>query len=730
MNRLGPLARPRRAAVGQPGEPQKFGSIHSVGIGMPTDTATRERPVTTTPRVARTSDEERRAVAAAVDRRIDEVVELWLELGESGPLYGPRPSPEWLDVIVEGYLMPLALLLRDSLHGSALHRSLYLDVRPWNLQELRPQDRAGVMAEHLPTEIAALADLLEHPAVADVLVELHENLLAPPPGDVSRLLMIGDCIMPEIRLFLPAYRPSERAIQSTHVQFHANFNGFNPEAVASQIELTRPSLIGLSLFSHNATPAYSALRQDAGKLSQSELRERVAFCMDQLESAVAAVRAVTDVPILVHSPAAVPLTRRERFLPTPRGLKRLIGELRGEITRLADATDNVIHLDETAVIKPIGGRKAAAKRLLSSSYREAWFHPMRFGPVVAKEYVDVLESIELVGSAKALFVDFDNTLWDGVMADGPVTHNHEGQELLKELRRAGVLLIALSKNDPANIRWEEMRLAPEDFVLQKISWRPKPEAAAEAIHELDLGANAFLLLDDNPAERALVEENVVGVRALDPADPFAWRTLRRWLDSPSTKQTPEAMKRTEIYREAAERRRALGAGVDYGTMLASLELVATVREASEADLERLLELVQRTNQFNTSTRRRSRSEVVALLESGDHEVLVAGLKDRFGDLGVVGVVITDYSQDGIADIDSFVMSCRAMGFGLEYLLLNQLTSTRPELVWTGRFIRTDRNGPAAELFPGAGFTPGTDGELWTLAPDAERPPRPSWFAAS
>jgi hypothetical protein len=75
------------------------------------------------------------------------------------------------------------------------------------------------------------------------------------------------------------------------------------------------------------------------------------------------------------------------------------------------------------------------------------------------------------------------------------------------------------------------------------------------------------------------------------------------------------------------------------------------------------------------------------------------------------------------------MSCRAMGFGLEYLLLNQLTSTRPELVWTGRFIRTDRNGPAAELFRGAGFAPGTDGELWTLAPDAERPQRPTWFAA-
>jgi len=696
---------------------------------MPPDTTTLLGPTNTTSRTVDVSDDEQRAIATAVDRLIDDVVELWLELGESGPLYGPRPTRDWLDVIVEGYLRPLALLLRDSLNGSALHRSLYLDVRPWNLQELRPQDRAAVIAEHLPTEIAALAELLDHPAVWDTLMELHSQLIEPPPEDAPRLLMIGDCIMPEIRLFLPAYCRGERGVQSTHVQFHANFRGFNPDAVASQIELMRPSLIGLSLFSHNATPAYSALRQDAKRLRPSELRERVAFCMDQLESAVAAIRAVTDAPILVHSPAVIPLTRRDRFLPTPGGVKRLVAALREETARLAGASDNVIHLDETAVTRRLGGRKAAAKRLLSPCYREAWFHPMRFGPAVAEEYADVLGSIGLVGSAKALFVDFDNTLWDGVMADGPVVHNHEGQELLRELRRAGVLLVALSKNDPANIRWNEMRLEPDDFVLHKISWRLKPEAAAEAIHELDLAADAFLLLDDNPAERALVEENVRGVRALDPADPFAWRTLRRWLDSPSTKQTPEALTRTEIYREAAERRRALSAGIDYGTMLASLELVATVREATEADLERVLELVQRTSQFNTSPRRRSRSELVAMLESVDHRIVVAGLRDRFGDLGIVGVVITDYSQERLADIDSFVMSCRAMGLGLEYRLLNELTSARPELVWTGRFIPTDRNGPAAELFPGAGFTRGTDGEVWTLAPDAERPKRPSWFGS-
>jgi FkbH-like protein len=670
------------------------------------------------------------AVSAAVGRNIDKLVELWFELGDSGPLYEAATSdPAWVKAQLEGYLQPMALLLRDALAGSGLHRSLYLDMRPWHLQELRPGERPAVIAQHLPTEVAAIAALLDCPQTEEVLAELHAPLLTPPAEDAQRLLMIGDCIMPEVRVFLAGH---ERPPQSAHVQFHADFRGFRPEAVVSQIERMRPSLIGLSLFSHNATPLYSALRNDAPKLRASELSERVAVCVEQLATAIQAIRSVTDAPILVHSPAAVSLSRRDQYLPTPRGLKRMIAEIESQIAKLVAASENVIQLRETEVTQRIGGRRAAGKRLLSSDYREAWFHPMRIGPALADEYGEVLASLELVASAKAVFVDFDNTLWEGVMAEGPVVHNREGQKLLKELRNAGVLLIALSKNDPANIRWDEMELDPEDFVLHKISWRPKPEGAAEAIHELDLAASAFLLLDDNPAERALVEENVAGVRAIDPADPFAWRTLQRWLSSPSTKATPEALKRTEMYREAAERRRALGTGSDYSTMLATLELTASVREATDADMDRLLELVQRTNQFNTTTRRRSRAELSELMRSPDHKVIVSGLRDRFGDLGVVGVVIADYTSPGTADVDSFVMSCRAMGFGLEFLLLNQLTSDHPERRWTGSFLRTDRNGPASELFAAAGFDcvegdPAADVQLWALEPDAPRPERPSWF---
>jgi FkbH-like protein len=677
----------------------------------------------------RTTPDTRRGLAGALKSRREDLVRLWLDLGDQGPLYDAPPTdPATRSDLVDGYLRPLARLLADSIDGSSLHRSLYLDMRIFHLQDHSPSDRPAVIGAHLEAELEAIGSLVADPSARATLRELHAPLLVEPSPHAQRLLMIGDCIMSETRLFLQSEYLSEAGLQTTHVNFHADHRGFRADEVLGQIERMRPTLIGLSLFSHNATPGWVALRLDTQRgLSRGAMRRRVTTLIDSLREAVAVVRTATDAPIIVHAPAAVPLSRKEFYRPGI-GIKRLVKEMNTQLVEFVNASENMLLLDEAEIAQGLGGRRAAGGRVLAAHYRPAWIHPLRMGPALAEEYADVLASVNTVGSAKAVFVDFDNTLWDGVMADGPVVHNREGQELLRELRRAGVLLIALSKNDPANIRWDEMALEPDDFVLHKVGWRPKPEGVAEAIQELNLAPSAFILLDDNPAERALIEENVLGVRALDPSDPFAWRTLRRWLAMPSTKRTPEALQRTEIYRQAAERRRAMGDVQDYGEMLATLKLRAEVREAQDSDLERILELVQRTNQFNTTTRRRSRSDVRELMVSADHTVAVASMRDRFGALGVVTVVIVDHSVPGVAEIDSFVMSCRAMGFGLEYLVLNHLTAEGPDVEWRGRFVPTDRNAPAAGMYTSAGFTQAdAAGELWTLAAGAARPERPAWF---
>jgi len=360
--------------------------------------------------------------------------------------------------------------------------------------------------------------------------------------------------------------------------------------------------------------------------------------------------------------------------------------------------------------------------------RRAYFHTSRFGEPLADAYAEVLTSYRDLRKAKVLLVDFDNTLWDGVMADGPVQQRLEGQKLLRRLKDAGMLLVALSKNDPKNIRWDEMALEPADFAVMKINWNLKVQSIQEAADELDLGIDSFVVIDDSDQERALIATRFPKLRTLDPRRPETWASLERLLRFPNTRETEESRSRTELYRAQAQRRRAQAdaAEVDYPAMMASLGLRVRFRKAASADLDRLTELVQRTNQFNTTTLRYTKRELTTFMSSPAHDVYTAEVIDRFGSFGLVAVVVIGRSASEIT-FENFVMSCRAMGFGLEQAFLRLILDAEAQATRAvGRFVPTDRNAPSARLFADNGFVQ-VDATTWVLDDRSRAPSVPAWI---
>ncbi len=576
----------------------------------------------------------------------------------------------------------------------------------------------------------------EYPHLADELARILDALdamiLRRGRGRLFRLALVGDCLMVEIRAFLrPEIAAADMTLDTNHLYFSARM-GY--DLSVRELESTvseQYDLIALSFFTFEGIPPYTALLREAGKLSEAELKARCDALLNLVHDLLTQVRSTTQATVLLHGCSGLPLKRRRHYVPfipaLERGQARVAAQLNAGLAAIAGATDNVVFLDERAVVAAAGERRANSRLLPRFLTHGGTFHYSRLGAILAAEYGEVIGAYVQLSPVKVLLVDFDNTLWSGVMAEGEVVHDREAQSLLKELQQSGILLVAVSKNDPNSIRWDEMILSKDDFVGLKINWNPKPQSVDEIAKELDLDPASFVLIDDSPVERHLMSSHLPAVTVMDSSERRTWDRLRMMLSFPNTRRTAEAERRTAMYREAAERRSSVEGTVDYPTMMRSLQLRSQWRTATAADLDRVHELMTRTNQFNTTNLQLARHQLAALLKDPNVTIHLATLGDKFGQLGIVGVVIT-HAGEGQLVFDSVIMSCRAMGFGLERLLIRGPIDAACEArTAIGRFVPTARNSPCASLFKDSGFEPG-DGDEWTLDLGDSLPDIPEWLA--
>jgi len=343
-------------------------------------------------------------------------------------------------------------------------------------------------------------------------------------------------------------------------------------------------------------------------------------------------------------------------------------------------------------------------------------------------------------TAKCIVLDLDNTIWGGVVGDdgvdgiriGPGGAEGEAfqafQSYLLQLKQRGILLAVCSKNEEANAlapfeELEGMVLKRDDIVAFKANWEPKPTNIQAIAAELNIGLDAIVFVDDNPAERALVRQAIPDVKVLelsdDPSDYPLLLDRSGWLQT--LEITKEDQRKSEQYRANHSRAKLAEQVLDYDSYLASLEQKAAIRPFDAQNLDRITQLINKTNQFNLTTLRMTQTEVDALVGRPDAITAYMRLSDTFGDNGLIGVV-AGHVEGGTLFIDLWLMSCRVFKRGAEHAMANyvmQAASHRGITKVSGLYKPTVKNGLVAGFYGELGFSKeAVDGEgntTWTGA---------------
>lgn len=358
-------------------------------------------------------------------------------------------------------------------------------------------------------------------------------------------------------------------------------------------------------------------------------------------------------------------------------------------------------------------------------------------PYFAHSVCAVIKSI-FGKNKKALALDMDNTLWGGVVGDDGVNALEIGEETptaqaylefqryVKSLKDIGVLLTVCSKNDMENalagLKHPDSALSPDDFLVIKANWEPKDRNLAATAHELNIMTDSLVFADDNPAERHIVASSLpCAVPELEGVENYI-RILDRNAYFEVTSLSEDDLKRNEMYKANALRESEMHSFADYSDYLRSLEMKGEILPFSAVYIQRIAQLTNKSNQFNLTTRRYTPDEIEGVAKDGRHIALYGRLTDRFGDNGVVSVVIGELKGEEL-HMDLWIMSCRVLKRDMEYAMLDTLVrqaGLKGVKRIIGYYFPTAKNGMVKNLYGDFGFTKisETDGStVWSLEVD-------------
>lgn len=392
-----------------------------------------------------------------------------------------------------------------------------------------------------------------------------------------------------------------------------------------------------------------------------------------------------------------------------------------ELEKICRKHGNVYPLEYRSIIEELGTAKAFSKKM--------WYMGKIAHTQAAMDKLQeaVLHKLDLLYRMpkKVLVLDLDNTLWGGLAGEHDVepvvlSEEHKGQayknmqRVILQMKQKGVILAIASKNNEEDAmeilkKHPHMLLRPEDFVSRKINWEPKADNIRQMAEELNLGLDSFVFFDDSEAEREQIRQMLPEIavpqfpRKAEELAPAMLEIYRKYFEK--LKVTEEDLVKTRMYEENT-RRHAFQQRMKgyYDAFLKQLQ-IRIVEEDPKENENRLLELVNKTNQFNLTTKRYEPALISAILKDKAKRVHLYRAVDKFGDNGIIGVLILDISGEA-AVIEEFTLSCRVMGRQIEDYIIHRAEQEAQKLGFRAMealYIPTAKNKPVEGLYERLGY---------------------------
>ena len=572
---------------------------------------------------------------------------------------------------------------------------------------------------------------LEYPFDSDYILKkkksLKKQLLEKENFIEKNIAILGGSTTSDIKLILELFLLN----QGIKPKFYeSEYNQYYQDAMFpnSELEEFKPDIIYIHTTNRNITtyPKINNTKEEVEKLIENEYN-KFTNMWNRLSR-------IYKCPIIQNN-FELPYYRLmgNKEASDYRGKVNFITKLNLKFYEYAENYEN-FYINDINYVSASYGLEKWADQFYWHMYKYALAVPAI--PTLAFNISNIIKAI-FGKNKKAFVLDLDNTLWGGIVGDDGVENIKIGPEVpsgqvfsefqgyLKEHKDLGIILNVNSKNEKENaiagLNHPDGLLKPEDFIIIKANWDPKSKNIVEIANELSIGVDSLVFVDDNPAEREIVKQQVNGVAIPEIDIPEYYINI---LDKSGffevTTISKDDIKKNEMYKENAKRNEMLNSFSNYDDYLKSLEMKATIKPFETIYMARIAQLTNKSNQFNLTTHRYTQSEIEEVANDKNYITLYGKLEDTFGDNGVVTVVI-GHIEEKILHIDLWLMSCRVLKRDMEFAMMDSLVKKAKEIGITsikGYYYPTPKNGMVKEFYGLQGFTKENEDEqgnsIWNL----------------